>query len=180
MSSSDLIRWGAISFILGGAARIALSLTFLALGPRAVTGYFVPAIYILAVLFLIGGLVGLHTLQKRNYGRIGQAGFYTIILSFGVQILATVVFLFGSEALEWLSFPVGLLGAIVGFALYGTATLRAGVLPRWYGVLLIVLLPVSVALGPFGNIWNGLVHLVLGYVLWTRRITATEQPSRVS
>src|SRR5215204_4118769 len=130
MSSSDLIRWGAISFVVGGVARIALSLATLSLGPRALTGYFVPAIYILAVLFLIGGLVGLHTLQKRNYGRIGQAGFYTIILSFGAQILSTVAFLFGSEALEWLSFPVGLLGllgAIVGFALYGTATLRAGV-----------------------------------------------------
>src|SRR5215212_4681918 len=180
MSSSDVVRWGAVSFVLGGVARIALTLALLALGPRAGLGFFVPVMYILAVLFLIGGVVGLHALQKNAYGRIGRAGFYTVLLAFAAQILATVVFLFGSEALEWLSFPVGLLGAIVGFALYGTATLRAGVLPRWYGVLLIVLLPVSVALGPFGNIWNGLVHLVLGYVLWTRRITATEQPSRVS
>ncbi len=181
MSSSDVVRLGAVSFILAGVARIALSLSLLALDPRAVSGYFVPALYILALLFLIGGLVGLHTLQKRNYGRIGQAGFYTIILSFGAQLLATVVFLFESGALEWLSFPVGLLGAIVGFALYGAATLRARVLPRWYGVLLIVFLPVSVALGPFGNIWNGLVHLVLGYVVWTWSSTADEEPTpRVS
>jgi hypothetical protein len=158
-----------------------LSLSLLALDPRAVSGYFVPALYILALLFFIGGLVGLHTLQKRDYGRVGQAGFYTIIFSFGAQLLATVAFMFGGEALEWLSFPVGLLGAIVGFALYGAATLRARVLPRWYGVLLIVFLPVSIALGPFGNIWNGLVHLVLGYVLWTWRSTADEQPTpRVS
>jgi hypothetical protein len=53
------------------------------------------------------------------------------------------------------------------------------VLPRWQGVALIVFLPVAVALGMYGNIWIGLVQVVLGYVLWSRRGAPAEQSSRV-
>jgi hypothetical protein len=69
---------------------------------------------------------------------------------------------------------------IVGFVLYGAATVQARVLPRWYGVLLIVFAPIGEALGTnYGNIWLGLALLVLGYALWLRRGASTEQPSRV-
>jgi hypothetical protein len=63
---------------------------------------------------------------------------------------------------------VGILFKLVGFVLYGVATLQAKVLPRWYGVALITLVPFSVALLVYGNIWTGLVLLVLGYALWLR------------
>jgi hypothetical protein len=76
--------------------------------------------------------------------------------------------LWGSSALVWLVSPIGLSVKLVGFVLYGVATLRARVLPRWYGVALIVLVPVSVVLLAYGNIWTGLVLLVLGYALWLR------------
>ena len=83
---------------------------------------------------------------------------------------------------------------LVGFVLYGAATLQARVLPRWCGIAFIVFLPVAILLGgyapilggvasTFGGyapIWIGLVWLALGYVLWSNRGTAAEQPSRVS
>lgn len=162
MSSSDVVRWGAVSFVLGGVARIALTLALLAIGPRAGLGSFVPVMYILAVLFLIGGVVGLHALQKNAYGRIGRAGFYTVIVSSVAQILGLVVLLAGSEALVWL-LSIGPLGVLVGFALYGAATLQARVLPRWCGVAFIIALPITILLGVYGgNIWLGLIWLALG------------------
>jgi hypothetical protein len=76
---------------------------------------------------------------------------------------------------------LGLLGLLVGFVLFGIATFRARVLPRWSGVLLVAYpllliagLPVD---GPL--ILVGLLWLALGYALWTRRDTPAEQPSRV-
>lgn len=137
------------------------------------------ALFIIGVLLTLAGLVGLHALQKRNYGRIGQAGFYTVILSSLAQILGLVVFLAGSEALGWL-IGLGSLGVLVGFVLYGAATLQARVLPRWCGVGLIVGLPVTIALENYGTILFGLLWLALGYMLWSRRGAPAEQPSRVS
>ena len=72
----------------------------------------------------------------------------------------------------------------LGLVLLGAATLRAGVLARWCGALLIVAvlgIPIYFALGNYGGaILYGLLWLALGYVLWSRREAATEQPSRVS
>ncbi len=72
------------------------------------------------------------------------------------------------------------MGVLVGFVLYGAATLQARVLPRWCGVGLIVGLPVTIALENYGTILFGLLWLALGYMLWSRRGAPAEQPSRVS
>ena len=53
--------------------------------------------------------------------------------------------------------------------LYGVATPQAEVLPRWYGVALITLVPISLTLLAYGNLWMGLVLLILGYVLWWQK-----------
>ncbi len=72
----------------------------------------------------------------------------------------------------------GTLGMLVGFVLYGLATLRAKVLPAWYGLALVVALPVSLPLAGYGTALFGLILLALGLALWVRRGAATEQPSR--
>ena len=69
---------------------------------------------------------------------------------------------------------------LVGFVLYGAATLQAGILPRWSGVAFIVALPLVVILDlVVGSLVVGLVWLALGFALWRRGDVATEQPSRV-
>jgi membrane protein implicated in regulation of membrane protease activity len=68
---------------------------------------------------------------------------------------------------------------LVGFVLYGVATLRAGVLPRWYGLALALSMPVSLPLGVYGTTLFGLILAVLGYALWSRREATTEHPARV-
>jgi hypothetical protein len=68
---------------------------------------------------------------------------------------------------------------LVGFVLYGIATVQASVLPRWYGLALIVSLPVSLPLAGYGTALFGLILVGLGYVLWLRRDATNAQPSRV-
>ena len=178
MSSSDLIRWGGLAAMLAGVAFIVLMLI-----PEGPPGSFLlyvlnSLVFIVAVLLLLVGLAGFHALQKENYGRIGRGGLYTVIVAGITLILARVGLMSGSTALGFLNF-LGLLGVMVGLVLYGAATLQARVLPRWCGVGFIVGWPVTVALGDLGNVLFGLLWLAMGYVLWSRRGAATEQPSRV-
>jgi len=169
MLPSDLVRWGAASFVLGGTAWVVSGLLIVfghpIMGPHPV--YFL--LLVVALLLTSAGLMGLHALQEGSYGRVGRAGLYTILFAFATQDLGTAVLLSRSSAFVLVVSQVGLLAKLVGFVLYGVATLRAGVLPRWYGVALIVLVPVSVGLLLYGNIWTGLVLMILGYALWLRR-----------
>jgi hypothetical protein len=64
---------------------------------------------------------------------------------------------------------------LLGFVVYGSATLRAGVLPRWYGLTLILSLPVSLPLAVYGTALFGLILVVLGYALWSRKGTTGQQ-----
>lgn len=149
--------------------------------PGTFADYLVEGTFAVGLLLTVVGMMGLHALQKENYGRIGLGGFWTVVVASLGQVLGTVVLLAGSKALEWLVFPVGVSAVLVGFVLYGATTLQAKVLPRWCGVGLIVGLPVAIALGLYGgNILFGLLWLALGYVLWSRReAAAAQQPARV-
>jgi hypothetical protein len=188
MSSSDLIRWGGLAAVLSGVLFILL-FAIPEPPPDSFLDDLGSVVFIVALVLLLGGLVGFHALQKANYGRIGRAGFYTFIVGASAQILAAIARLSGSTALEFLDF-LGLIGVLVGLVLYGAATLQARVLPRWCGVGFIVGLPVWLVLsavlpgesgGILGGILFGLLWVALGYTLWSRRGTAAEQqPSRVS
>ena len=176
MSSSDIIRWGGLAAMLAGVAFI-LDILFVFAVPAAV---WTNALYIIAALLMVVGLLGLHALQKDNYGRVGRGGFWTVVVASLAQVLGLIVFLSGSSTLEWLVFPVGFVAVPVGLILYGAATLQARVLPRWCGLGLIIVPPASVVFGDYGGILFGLLWVALGYVLWSQREATTERPSRVS
>jgi hypothetical protein len=121
MTSSWLIRWGAIGFVLDGV-------TWLVLGLSAVIGYLqaIPGredvvLFVIALLFTAEGLVGLHTLQKESYGLLGQASFYLALIAITGRILGAVGFLAGSSVLEGISSPATL-SMLVGFVLCGVAS----------------------------------------------------------
>jgi hypothetical protein len=174
MSSSDLIRWGGLAAMLSGVAFIVDILFVLTMDAN-----WTNVVYIIAALLMLVGLVGLHTLQGNNYGRTGRGGFWTVVVATLGQVLGIIVFLLGSGVLNWLVFPVGFVAVPVGLIIYGVATLQAKVLPRWCGLGLIIIPPVSVVLGDYGGILFGLLWVALGYVLWSWRGMAAEQPSRV-
>lgn len=192
MTSSKLIRLGGLATVVGGV----LFLAFPLLG-YGLAGFMHPFFYrveevllflmVVALMLVPVGMVGFHALQRQSYGRIGLAGFWLVVIaSLVVAVGVADYFVWGDFLQEappvWLGW--GLLGLLVGFALYGAATLRAGVLPRWCGVAFIGALPVALALsGPlsFASMFGvfGLVWLALGYVLWTRRGVTTVQGTRV-
>jgi len=164
--------------MLGGATWLVLGLSIRFGYLQAIPGREDVVLFVVALLLTAVGLVGLHTLQRGSYGLLGQVGFYLALVAVAARILGAAVFLAGSSALEWISLPATL-GMFVGLVLYGVATLRARVLPRWYGLALIVCMPVSLPLAVYGTALFGLIMVVLGYALWLRRGAATGQPSRV-
>jgi hypothetical protein len=193
MSSSDLIRWGAVGALLAGIAWLALGLIPLVIlgqvalyfgGVATAEDYLLEILFSIATLGMLAGIVGLHAREAPNYGRLGTAGFFAAFVGVFFLLASTVAtILAGREVLDWL-FILGFVGSIVGFVLLGGATLRARVLPRWYGILLSVAvfgIPVYFALGNYGGaILYGLVWLGLGYGLWVERGTSAEQTTRVS
>jgi hypothetical protein len=158
-----------------------------------------------ALLLVPVGMVGFHVLQRHSYGREALIGLWAVIVGSLVMVLGGVVFvtlgqwgdvLQATPPLVWvalglLGLVVGLVSMVVGFGLYGVATLRAKVLPRWCGVAFITALPAALAssilLGFLGFyivlgffIVFGLAWLALGYALWARReAPAFQQPQRV-
>ena len=179
MAQSEWVRWGGLAAMGAGALAILYFLLSLAAGKGDEPSP-LDILVILAMLLEVVGLLGFHALQGRNYGRIGRAGLYTSIGSlviFEFLLLASLVG--GDVGLDWLV-AVGVLGLLVGLALYGAATLQAKVLPRWCGILFIIFMPVGILLGDLQPIWGGLGWLALGYALWSHSgSAATQRPSRV-
>jgi hypothetical protein len=179
MGFTDPIRWSALGLMLGGVAWLVLGLSNVFGYLQAIPGREDVVLLVLALLLTAAGLVGLHALQGESYGLLGQVGFYIALASLAARALGAGVFLAGSSALGWISYPWGTIGMLVGFVLYGLATLRARVLPRWYGLALIVCMPVSLPLATYGTVLFGLILVVLGYALWSRKDTIIAQPPRV-
>ena len=178
MATSRLVRWGAMGLMLGGVMWLVLGLSAVFGYLQAIPGREDVELFVVALVLTAAGLVGLHSLQRGGYGLLGRVGFYIALAAVAARILGAVVFLAGSSALEWISLP-GTLGMLVGFVLYGVATVKARVLPRWYSLALLASMPVSLPLATYGTALFGLILVVLGYVLWLRKDTTTEQPSRV-
>jgi hypothetical protein len=172
--SSVLVRLGGLAAMLAGVVYLVDEILGL-MNPAP----YLDIMFVVAMLLVLAGMVGFHALQHGHYGSLGWTGFYTVVVGVLAQVLGLVLLLSGSMALLWLV-PVATLAILVGFALYGVATLQARVLPRWCGVALIVVFPAAVALGTYAYFWLGLVWLALGYVLWRKRDTETERSSRVS
>jgi hypothetical protein len=124
---------------------------------------------------MLVALVGLHVRQAPDYGRLGTLGSVVAFMGTAFLLLSTATWLLTSTEGIFLDilFSSGALGVLVGFPLIGIATFRAGVLPRWCGLLLIgwlVYFPLIFFLVDFygeARALFGLVWLALGYALWS-------------
>jgi hypothetical protein len=107
-------------------------------------------------------------------------GFYTALVS-------SALFIVGEVGGPFWTFALGFWGMVVGLVLYGSATVRAGILPRWYGWVLVLALPASSVLSLLlrsivitkSFFWFGLFLLVLSYGLWSQRGSSAQQSSHV-
>jgi hypothetical protein len=175
MSSSNWVRLGGLAALLGGV-------TFIVVEPLYLTSPesdLVTAVTDVAIIFILVGMAGLHTLQKGNYGLLGRIGLYMFVVGALIEVLGSVLVTVAGNALEWVM-VVGFMTVILAAILYGAATLRARILPRWCGVGFIVAPMLPLALDTYGALLQGLFWVALGYVLWSRRSEPAGQPSRVS
>ena len=167
----------------------------------------------MCILGLIG-LTGLYARQANEAGRLGLVGyllfslFYALTLpfvfaqAFILPLLATTAPAFVESwlgiinpespvemnlgVLPVLYWATGFAGYMLGGLLFGIATFRAGVLPRWASGLLAVagpLGPVAVALLPhalerYVGMPQGLALAWLGYALFSERREQSSDPVR--
>jgi hypothetical protein len=189
MRSVQLVRWSGAAAMLGGSMW-AFGAVARSLRPRGCvadecltrpmreTAVAEGVVLLGAVLLFLAGLAGL-VILSRHTGRFGRAGRTGVVLGVAglvVLLLASLVqaLLFAGDFVLMPYFVIPALTAVVlGFVLVGVTVLRAGVLPRWSGVLLIVgALAMLIAneqttlvllLVPFGLAW-----IAVGYLLWSR------------
>src|SRR5918997_416080 len=195
MMSSDLVRWGGLAGIVAGVAwAVSGIIHFAMVYPQAGTGptgsisdYLIEGTHAVAEAGMLGALLGLRARQGAWYGWLGAVGYVFAFLGTALLCVITVTAIISGDALGeavlGTIFVSGVLGWLVGFPLLGIATLRAKVLPRWCGVLLIAYFPLFgflLASYGWGGLALGLLWVALGYVLWSWRGTAAELPSRVS
>jgi len=173
MASWDLSMWLGLAAMVGGVLWAAQNVLVLTVEEIRWT----EGVFLVALLLVLAGVFGFHFLQADRYGVIGRAGLWTIFAATLVQEVGLLIFIFGDATLFWLVSPVGYVAMIVGYVLFGAATLQAGVLPRWCGLALLLGEPVTYLLGDYGGLVFGLMWVALGYVLWSLRGVSTEQPA---
>jgi hypothetical protein len=195
MSSSTLYRASGLALLLGALLIIIGNILSTVLYPGTSTpSQRSSALFVsVALVVFIGGLLlllGLPGIVVRQAARAGRLGFVGYVLTFLGSALFTSASVNGPPAGFFYGLVAYFLFALGGILL-GIATMRAQVLPRWAGrlliisaVLCIVYIPLS---GPIGAI-VGLVFTVLfavavgrmGYALMSERAVEAVQPATPS
>lgn len=188
MVFGSLVRWGATSSLLGGAAWCALSLESIA---RPDPERYRTGLFLVPWVLSAGGVIGLHVLQHREAGRLGRIGFGATISSMLAAAIGTIAYLADVDALRWLE-ALGVVGWTVGMLMLGYATVRARVVAARAGIALMLAEPATVVtavvLSPWvplqsegsysGAIANGIAFLIVGVALRSERSAISALPLR--
>jgi len=153
-------------------------------------------LYLLGGVLLLLGLVGLYARQSEAAGILGLVGFVAAVFGTVLVVGAIWAQLFVApflaiEAPRVLDTkPTGMLALgftltflvflPLGWLLFGIAALRARVYPRAAAILLIVGAVIGALPIPLSEIVLDVAVAWLGFILFTGRGEAAQQPSRVS
>jgi hypothetical protein len=194
MSSSNLTRPGGLAAMLGGLLVILVLIPIHIMNENSV---WVNVTWIPTLVLLAMGMVELRSRQQGGLGWLGNTGFFLAVIG---TVLFTVVSLGNAlykgplqttppelvQAIE----GVVVLSMMAGTLLLGIATAKAGVLPRWSGLALVIgtlsaltlgfIGPENVRLQEAGVLLFGVGWTVLGFALWSGKGETLQQPSRVS
>jgi hypothetical protein len=214
ITSSKLIRWAGLAAMGTGILFIAVQtihpldvLSSVTTTRWAITHYLSLAMDILGLL----GIAGLYARQVEKSGWLGLAGYLLFSLFYALSMAfhfaeAFISPVLATEAPKFVegflgivtgahseislgTLPAvykltGIAGYLLGGVLFGIATLRASILPRWAGGLLafgtlLPLLTSSLVHHPFDRILAvpiGLAMTWLGYALWSERREQASEP----
>ncbi len=148
---------------------------------------------LLAMVLLLVGLVGLFARQVEVFGALGLAGFFLAVVgtALAAGALWSQVFVVPrlaeaapevadrGEGSVLAGFLLSFLLFGVGWAVFGAATLRARVFPRWAAVLLIVGAVVSILPLPSRALIVEVAAACLGFILLAERGAPDRGPARV-
>jgi hypothetical protein len=187
---SRFVRVGAWAAIVSGLALVAsLLMDWLVvpherLGPEAFlsSAYLVSSgLRLLSIVLLPWALVGIYERQSRSAGTFGLWAFVVIFLGAALTVgnawaevfvwptltqiapnmMSGSVTDMSSYLVAGLNLSFPLFG--IGLILFGVATFRAGVYPRWVALLLIVSIPVTIFLDPTpGTFQESIGQILLG------------------
>lgn len=211
MPTTSLIRPGGLAGIFGGVL-YALAALLHPVGEdlaAATSSTWVPAhsVFWVSSTLILLGLVGIHARQAKETGWLGLASFVLSFIAVALvgglmMMVSTAVPLIVTEAPalfeQAMTPPVLVLTAVLvgyglGFIVFGVVTMRARVLPRWSGLLLIMGVVLSLAEGSpidqtvlhvvvtVGRVMFGLAIAWMGYALWSeKREVATSSGDKQS
>lgn len=211
ITPSSLIRWAGLAAMVAGILYVLVGMFHPLNVPSSVTTTRWVIVHIFAIamsFFGLLGIAGLYARQAEKSGWLGLAGFVMLSLWLALVMGFSFVeaFILPLMTTEAPRFVDGFMGMFTGFAnginlgvlptlwtlsgplyilgglLFGIATFRAGILPRWAGGLLAVgavLAPVAALFPPELEakvaVPVGLALAWLGYALWSeRRAQASE------
>ena len=198
MTPTGLMRWAGLAAVLSAVSSVLGDLLSLFVDVESsetatTTPYaLVFLLYLLGAVLLLLGLVGLYASQSEAAGVLGLVGFLAAFL--GTALLVGVLWFelfitpsLAARAPGLAEAELGLAGfilvfllGVVGWLLFGVATLRARIYPRWAAVLLMVGGVVAFVPIPLAGIIFSVAIAWLGLVLFTGGSGAAEQSSRVS
>ncbi len=214
ITSSKVIRWAGLAPIGAGIIYIAIQPFHpLDVFSSVTTAQWAIVHYLSIVMDMLGmlGIAAIFARQVEKSGRLGLVGYllfslfwalslaFHFIEAFIEPVLASLAPKFVEGLLEMVTnapntvnlgaFPTvymlaGLVGYVLGGLLFGIATFRAGVLPRWAGALLALgtILPPflsSVVHHPYDRFFAvpvGLALIWLGTALFTERRAPASEP----
>ena len=205
VSERNLIRWAGLAALIAGICYVLVGIFHPANVASSVTTDRWAIVHVLACamsFFGVLGLTGLYVRQALKIGWLGLAGYllfslwmvlimgFSFVEAFVLPHVASTAPAFVEAWMKMFNGPasnydLGVLPTIwtltaplyiLGGLLFGIATLRAGILPRWAGALLAVgtLFAPLAALLPNASqpkiaILVGLALAWLGYALWSER-----------
>ena len=199
MSTANLIRWSGVAGFLAGLL-YALGALLHPVGEDLVSvtdPKWVPShlVYWASAILLLFSLVGLYARQTEKSGWLGFVGF--ILALIGTAMVGSIFFIsstviplvavgspdFFEQASTPPAFiPVIIVGFVLGYILFGIATMRAGIFSRWSGLMLIIgssfflisEMPLfdrtlSHLIVTVGDVIFGIGFVWMGYALWSEK-----------
>ncbi|GAC1390692.1 MAG: hypothetical protein NVSMB38_09030 [Ktedonobacteraceae bacterium] len=155
-SRLQVLHWAGLAIILAGVLWMAFAMVLSSRPEGCVDaacdlpgrsyrtfGTLAPGLFIAAALFLVGGVavVAWSAWKRADFGMVGRVGLLLSAVGgalIAVPLVIQMLFFNGDFPLMPFFVIPGLLALIVGFLLLGSALVRARMVPRWAGVLLLL------------------------------------------
>ena len=176
---SSKVKWGGIAGLVA-AVLLIISGVLNQMSPvqrtyDSTANYLYLGVTVAAYIAVIVAVLGIHALHGGTfrYGRLGTTGAVLTIAGYAIIAVLTVISMVQGQA-SLLTVRLAAAGLLlIGSALLGVIIIRAGLLPWWCGVLLIVAFPLGdVANAIFSSAENLLLALLwgsMGVALLSRR-----------